>query len=521
MNGAGILKKYINNHLGILVIIVLQIIVVIPSLVAPPLWLDEAYSALMARLSMPEIHTRMAYDAGPPLYYDLLHNWRFVFGESEAALRSFSLFAAIVGTLFLYRLADEFFNRRTAILSCLFWAFSPLAIHYMHEVRNYTLFAALMLGYVWFLLRYIQYNKRMNLDFSVIFLILLVYTHNLGWFAALSGLVTIFIFGQGWKLKVYKLTAIGVVFIAYLPWLPILFQQVQNTEMTIDWVKRFWHPGAILMTCSAFLPGGNMPVYISLPQLPPFLQWLTLFVWCVPLFTVLGSLIRYRSRVISSVFVLAFASLLFPYLYSLLAAPVYLPARTDFFVFPLFCLLLAYGINLIPWTPLQYGYIFIYLMAACTMIIQNYSNEPAFTEKDMVRYLRRHIEENDIILCTGLTRPVVEYYLANNPTAFRSFPKDMEKHLAHFNEGYYLNTKTQDELETEVLKTIEDLQAGNTLWILYSRRQINQAIDNAIQQAQQEYIVRVSPPIETQRMGLQRLNEPASIIPVKKERNPE
>jgi hypothetical protein len=70
------------------------------------LWLDEAYSALMARKSFAEIRAALAIDAGPPLYYDLLHLWRGLFGESETALRSHSISDA-KGGLCALRAADQ------------------------------------------------------------------------------------------------------------------------------------------------------------------------------------------------------------------------------------------------------------------------------------------------------------------------------------------------------------------------------------------------------------------------------
>ena len=71
-------------------LLLVQILISIPLLLlSSTLWLDEAYSALMARNSFVEILSAMRFDAGPPLYYLLLHSWRMVFGESEIALSAF------------------------------------------------------------------------------------------------------------------------------------------------------------------------------------------------------------------------------------------------------------------------------------------------------------------------------------------------------------------------------------------------------------------------------------------------
>ncbi|HQH74572.1 MAG TPA: glycosyltransferase family 39 protein, partial [bacterium] len=109
------------------VILAAQLLLSLGFLANKTLWLDEAYSAMMARLPLKDIVQAMTFDAGPPLYYLLLYAWRAVLGESETALRSLSLLFALAATAGVYQLAREAVDRPAAVLSTLLFAFSPLS----------------------------------------------------------------------------------------------------------------------------------------------------------------------------------------------------------------------------------------------------------------------------------------------------------------------------------------------------------------------------------------------------------
>lgn len=57
------------------------------------LWLDEATTALVAKMSFTDIFTKfLPGDFHPPLYYLLIKVWVFLFGDSEVVLRIRLLF---------------------------------------------------------------------------------------------------------------------------------------------------------------------------------------------------------------------------------------------------------------------------------------------------------------------------------------------------------------------------------------------------------------------------------------------
>lgn len=125
-------------------IVVLAAILRLPSLGSRPLWLDEAYSAWFSALSFHELWSSVPqYETHPPLYYSLLKAWRYVFGDSEAGLRSLSVVASVATVLLvagsgrLLKLGRQ--GETVSLLAALLLAVNAGSIKYAQEARPYAL----------------------------------------------------------------------------------------------------------------------------------------------------------------------------------------------------------------------------------------------------------------------------------------------------------------------------------------------------------------------------------------------
>jgi 4-amino-4-deoxy-L-arabinose transferase-like glycosyltransferase len=108
------------------------------------IWFDEGWSAFAA--AQPDVIAAANADAtNPPLYYALLHVHARLFGESEFALRLFSVFLGMITCALSFRLASIWFGRRAAIFALAAVAFNPLIHWAAQEARMYTLLAALVM----------------------------------------------------------------------------------------------------------------------------------------------------------------------------------------------------------------------------------------------------------------------------------------------------------------------------------------------------------------------------------------
>lgn len=131
------------------------------------LWLDEATTAIVSKMSFSTIFTSfLPGDFHPPFYYLLMKLWVSLFGNSEISLRIPSVIFG-VGTIYVvYLIAKKMFNGKAALMTASLTATSGLLIYYSQEARMYMMAAFLVSS-----LFYYAENKKWFL-FSVILAIL-------------------------------------------------------------------------------------------------------------------------------------------------------------------------------------------------------------------------------------------------------------------------------------------------------------------------------------------------------------
>lgn len=197
------------------------------------LWLDESHSALLARMPLGDLLQYVRGDVHPPGYFLALNLWARAFGDSEGALRSFSMIAVALATLGIFRVARNAFGPWYAALASLLFGLSPVLVFYGTEVRMYAL------TILWAVLTLVAYQKlladpastrgravSMGLLGALTFL-----THYIGLFF-LGGLYL------HWAYQVLRrrldarrlLLAGAVTTILAAPWAPVLIEQRTRKE---------------------------------------------------------------------------------------------------------------------------------------------------------------------------------------------------------------------------------------------------------------------------------------------------
>jgi uncharacterized membrane protein len=112
-------------------------------------WYDEAFSGLIARLSLAQIWNNVVVASiHPPGYYLLLHLWLAV-GQSEAMIRTLSALFSLGAILLIYGLGRWLFDRATAALAALGMALFPFQIYFAQEARMYGLVIFLSTALTW------------------------------------------------------------------------------------------------------------------------------------------------------------------------------------------------------------------------------------------------------------------------------------------------------------------------------------------------------------------------------------
>jgi len=221
------------------------------------IWFDEAFGAYLTRFNFLDIARYTATDVHPPLYYWLLKLWTMVFGNTELAFRSMSVFFGVIAIIFGYLLVKRLFNSKIARVSLLFMILAPMVVRYSQEARMYTLTVAIAVIATYVLTIAMSSTRRLPWVIYGILISLGMWTHYFTavvWIAhwlwradvvrrlAGRGKFIKEFFSRQWILA--HVVAVGL----FLPWLPSFLHQVLVVQ-----VSGFWIPPASVDTIPNFI----------------------------------------------------------------------------------------------------------------------------------------------------------------------------------------------------------------------------------------------------------------------------
>ncbi len=178
------------------------------------LWLDEATTALVSKMTLVDIFTKfMPGDFHPPLYYLVLKGWTTLFGYSEISLRIPSIIFGIGAVYLIYLIGKKLFDKNTGLIAGALLATSGLSIYYSQEARMYAMTAFLVA------LAFYLFLKKKWVVFSVI-LLLIGMTDYVALFV-----VPVFLIA-GWKDWKKTLLSLIPLIAGFVLWLPIFLKQI-------------------------------------------------------------------------------------------------------------------------------------------------------------------------------------------------------------------------------------------------------------------------------------------------------
>jgi uncharacterized membrane protein len=212
------------------------------------MWSDEYLSFRISSQSLIDILSgNYTGDLNPPLYFAVLHLQRLMFGDSEIAMRSLSLFFAMLSLPIFLILAKSILKAFIPSIGALIlMVFHPMMIYYSVEIRSYSLLVFLSL--LSFLSCAKIYNDSKHSQRWAILLTFslsgCLYTHYFGVIVPLSIFVFItsitFISKLWSKRETLSLLSISISGILYLPGLLMLRKQVLSYPPQTDlpsWIQ--------------------------------------------------------------------------------------------------------------------------------------------------------------------------------------------------------------------------------------------------------------------------------------------
>ena len=199
------------------------------------LWLDEALSVNIATLPVGDLVEALRRDGHPPLYYVVLGGWLDLVGDNDAAVRSLSGVLSVVTLGVVWWWTRVRVGAVAALWALALLAVLPFATRYGTEARMYALVMLLVAVGGVALVRLVERPGWAPAVVLWACATALLYTHYWAlWVLAVTGVGLLWV---AWRppsarhrrsawLGVAALVAAGV---AFLPWVPVLLDQLAST----------------------------------------------------------------------------------------------------------------------------------------------------------------------------------------------------------------------------------------------------------------------------------------------------
>jgi mannosyltransferase len=193
------------------------------------LWLDETLSVNIAKLPLRQIPGALSHDGAPPLYYLLLHFWMGIFGQGDFEVRALSGVIS-VGSLPVFWIAGRRLGGRSVAWVTFFLALtSPFAINYATTTRMYSLMILLSLLAFLAVARALENPTRGRLVAVGLATAGLLYTHYWGLYLiiAAGGWLVWRVHRTGQGRSVLRAMVAGSLL--WVPWFPVFAFQTLHT----------------------------------------------------------------------------------------------------------------------------------------------------------------------------------------------------------------------------------------------------------------------------------------------------
>lgn len=227
-------------------IVLLATVIRVVGLTRESLWYDELFTATGALLNSPgDVISFLAKDVHPPGHLLAVWAWVQVLGESEFALRLFSVLGGVLLVPAVFRLGRQLFDVRTGLVSAFISAILIQGVYYSQEARAniwIALFSAVAASLA---IDYIRSRKPWALAGLVLVSIANFYFHYFG------ALFSVLLFaGLVWQIRLKKgnvwpvVFAGAVPFLAFLPWLPVALGSATRSYSVVTGTitKAYWFP---------------------------------------------------------------------------------------------------------------------------------------------------------------------------------------------------------------------------------------------------------------------------------------
>lgn len=242
------LAGFLEKHwlVAVLLLVILTIAVRFIGITKASIWHDEGFTAMLAGRDWLAIWQGSARDVHPPLYYELLHGWSLIFGNSVLALRSLSAVCGVLVVALGYKITLKISkNFPLALLAFLFLALNPFLVRYSQEARMYGVLGVFLLIAMYGLIMVLENTKDIRgYLLYIVGITAGLYTHYFTALVVISfWLYVILIYFRSKKTRISLLSdwrwwvANVLALVLFLPWLPSMIKQFTRAQ-GLGWLPK-------------------------------------------------------------------------------------------------------------------------------------------------------------------------------------------------------------------------------------------------------------------------------------------
>ena len=391
----------------IFAILLLSAVLRLYGLSSESLWLDEGYPARQATDSFAALIVEFSYQTETPLHAIIIKLWCAVFGTSEFSLRFPSAAFGIAAVFGIFLLARELFSVNAGLLSALFLAVNPFAIHYSQEARTYALFLFGAVFSFYFILKILQDFKWPTIFSYLFFTAIAMYSHPLGSLVLVVHGAAFFIFRRS---EIYvaatakPFAVLGMMsasVVIYVPQLLLLWKtilgKIEGTSHA-SWIP-VPPPGAFVWTVHEYFMSPFLAIAITAVMV---------------LGIILGIITRNNARrgLLLPISIIG-ACLIVPWLISYVITPLFV-ARYTIPALIAFIILAAFALSKMP-ALLRITVLGILLTLTTHTLYGYYTGLDKAPWRETVEFVQEHANAGDVVvLNASYTKDVFNYYFQPN-----------------------------------------------------------------------------------------------------------
>lgn len=199
-------------------------------------WMDEMFSFVYSQKSWADSLHFWTWETNPPLFTFILKLWFSILPATEFFARLPSLLFGTAAVGFVYATAKRLFGARSAVLTGLILALSPMANLYSATARSYSLLILLVAisYYFFFRIFFLFENTRRLKILYAISSLLLIYTH-LTALAIFFGQFIIIIAAQRESIRRFIKINILPALLFLIWFIPSTLQKISENSLSNTW----------------------------------------------------------------------------------------------------------------------------------------------------------------------------------------------------------------------------------------------------------------------------------------------